>query len=311
MELGTLAGAAKGAAELANKNSGFLGKLFPYFGIKKEIVEMHKENIKNSNLSLETKTIALFNLDKDIKRLKNQAAIAEKAIENAKEGTDFSENSKVDEEWLDRFMDSAKFVSSEEMQLIWAKVLAGEFENPGSIPRNMIRILSEFTPELAQAFRVICSMKVDFFPLDEKGNIIETISDPFVPDNEKNIEFLNNSGLSSESKIELETLGVIKIAPLGAYEDTHTKETLMRIENELILVFQNNENQTQLSTGDVLLTSAGITLNAITEPIEIEGYYDIITDYLENDNVSIITNHDYILKFENGKPIVKRKSEQE
>ena len=35
----------------------------------------------------------------------------------------------VNEEWLDRFMDSAKFVSQEEIQAIWGKILAKEFEN--------------------------------------------------------------------------------------------------------------------------------------------------------------------------------------
>lgn len=36
-------------------------------------------------------------------------------------------------------MDSAGFVSSEEIQWIWGKILANEFEKPGSTPPNMIR----------------------------------------------------------------------------------------------------------------------------------------------------------------------------
>ncbi|MDE7251595.1 MAG: DUF2806 domain-containing protein [Acetatifactor sp.] len=48
--------------------------------------------------------------------------MAEIAKEKAKEGTDFSEKSGVSEEWFDRFKESASFVSSEEMQLVWGKM---------------------------------------------------------------------------------------------------------------------------------------------------------------------------------------------
>ena len=307
MELGTLAGAAKGAAELANKNSGFLGKLFPYFGIKKEIVEMHKENIKNSNLSLETKTIALFNLDKDIKRLKNQAAIAEKAIENAKEGTDFSENSKVDEEWLDRFMDSAKFVSSEEMQLIWGKVLAGEFENPGSTPPNMRRILSEFTPELAQAFRTICSMRIDIFPLGDNGDIENSLSEIIIPFSHE----FENAFIEFELFNELEMLGVITINSFTGYAEklVNNANSLICLGNELILTKKNNNHPFPI--GNVIPTFAGKTLQAIIEPIKLEGYYEFVRNYMEKQGILFSDNHDYVLEYEDGKPIVKRKNEQE
>jgi hypothetical protein len=106
-----------------------------------------------------------------VKKIKNQKAVAEIAMENAKPGTDFSENSGVSEEWLDRFMDSAGFVGTEEIQWIWGKILANEFERPGSTPPNMIRILSEITPGLASAFRYICSMCIWILPLNEKGDI--------------------------------------------------------------------------------------------------------------------------------------------
>lgn len=310
MELGTLAGAAKGAAELANKNSGFWGKLFPYFGIKKEAVDAYIKDIEKSDMPADTKAYLIMNTKKHFKELKNQAAIAEKAVESAKEGIDFSDSSKVDEEWLDRFMDSAKFVSSEEMQLIWGKVLAGEFENPGSTPRNMIRILSEFTPELAQAFRVICSMKVDIFPLDDNGDIENSFSDIIVPYGWNELKFLDFE-LSFDILNELETLGVIKMNNIVGYResDISNVKSLIRIENELILTIKFDNKHFPI--GDVILTSAGKNLQVITEPIKLEGYYELVRNYMEKQGILFSDNHDYVLEYEDGKPIVKRKSEQE
>ena len=54
-------------------------------------------------------------------------------MNNAKEGTDFSDKSGVSEEWLERFMDSAGFVSAEDIQIIWGKILANELETLGVI----------------------------------------------------------------------------------------------------------------------------------------------------------------------------------
>ncbi|MBU5471280.1 DUF2806 domain-containing protein [Falcatimonas sp. MSJ-15] len=101
-----------------NKSVGVLEMLFPFAGLKQKAVEMYVEDIEKSDLSAETKAFMILNTKKTFKKIKNQKTIAEIAMENTKQGTDFSEDSGVSEEWLDRFMDSAVFVSSEEIQWI-------------------------------------------------------------------------------------------------------------------------------------------------------------------------------------------------
>lgn len=156
-----------------------------------------------------------MNIKKDFKKIKNQKAIAQIALDNAKEGTDFSAKSGVNKDWLDRYMDSAKFVSSEDMRLIWEKILANEFEVPGSTPPNMIRILSEITSDLANAFRIICSMTVKIKPLDPNEEI-ENDQAMIVPYNgNKNI--FDKIGLSFGAISELEALGLIKFDGIVGY----------------------------------------------------------------------------------------------
>lgn len=192
---------AKTALQLAgnetfvNKTSDILGMLFPYVGLRKKALDMYVSDIENSNLPSESKLIAVLNAKRTIKKLKNQKSIAGIAVNNAKEGTDFTEQSKVDEDWLERFMDAAGFVSTDKVQLIWGKILSQEFENPGSTPPNMIRILCEITSTLAQAFRKICSMKTIIVEMNSDGYITKAHHLIIVPYTNNNLK-LYEIGLS-------------------------------------------------------------------------------------------------------------------
>lgn len=167
MGIETAAGVAGKAAlefvqneNVLNKTVGALGMLFPYAGITKKAVDMYIAEIEKSDMPIDAKMYAMMNAKKQLKQMKNQKQIAEIAMQNAKEGTSFTSDCGVSEEWLERFMDSAAYVSDENIQLIWGKILSNEFDNPGTTPPNMIRILSEMTPTYAKAFRQLCSMRL-------------------------------------------------------------------------------------------------------------------------------------------------------
>ena len=279
--------------EIVDKSSSFLGMLFPYVGIKKKAVDMYIDDIKNSNLPEETKVFMVLNTKKNFKRIKNQKSIAKIAIQNAKESIDFSEQSGVDEEWLDRFMESAGFVSSKEIQLIWGKILANKFEKPNSIPPNMIRVLSEITPELAKAFRCICSMYIRFYHIDEKGNIEKIVTDIVVPYNEKNSKKFSKMGLGFHVLNELDTLGLIKFTAVGDYEtnEVNNQKILVLIDNNLEMIEKHKNGK--LTLGCVMLTSVGKALKAITDPVEIEDYYEMVIDYMKEKNIVFAENHNY------------------
>ena len=59
----------------------------------------------------------------------------------------------VDHDWAARFFDNAKDVSDEEMQKLWAKLLAGEVERPGSASLRTLDILRNMTQKEAELFK--------------------------------------------------------------------------------------------------------------------------------------------------------------
>ena len=71
--------------------------------------------------------------------------------------------SEPDHDWTARFFGEVQDVSSEEMQLLWARVLAGQVEREGSTSVRTLHVLRNLDRATARLFRTFCSMCV-FFP---------------------------------------------------------------------------------------------------------------------------------------------------
>ena len=88
----------------------------------------------------------------------NRKAILEKAIYELGDKT-FSEdtNEQIDEDWLSRFAKIANDVSKEEVQLILAKILAGEISKPGSFSLMTLKVLERLDKQAANEFSQLTS----------------------------------------------------------------------------------------------------------------------------------------------------------
>ena len=259
--------------------SSIFGMLFPYAGIKKLAVDMYVDEIKKSNLHLEIKEGLLLNAKDFIKKIKNRKDIADKALAFAKEGTNFGESSGVSEEWLERFMDSAGFVSEEELQLIWAKVLSKEFEKPGSTPPSVIRILSEITPKYAQAFQKICSMRRTLVVVDSNGDAFIEKDDIMIPYDDNNKIQLASMGLSFETLHELDTIGLIKFQSSGVFRYGLPETGIFTYINGVTKEIAEYRKD-DFPAGSALLTSAGKCLEKIIQPEVIPNYESMEKQYM-------------------------------
>ena len=89
------------------------------------------------------------------KRLANIRSVVEAAAD------DLGEKEVVDHEpdpdWTARFFEGAQDISSEDMQRIWAKILAGEVERPGRTSLRTLDNLRNMTKSEAQMFNDACN----------------------------------------------------------------------------------------------------------------------------------------------------------
>ena len=68
-----------------------------------------------------------------------------------------------DPDWTARFFDGVQDVSSEEMQKIWAKILAGEVETPGRTSLRTLSVLRNMSRDDARMFSEIMPYQIDGF----------------------------------------------------------------------------------------------------------------------------------------------------
>ncbi len=281
-----MAKAAAGSAgkESVNKLAVAIGGFFPFFGLKHEAVSTYVEDIQKSDLPPETKMMAIANAKKTYKQLKNQMAIAEIAQNAAQPGTDFSLQSGVDDEWLERFMDSGKFVSDEEVQLLWGNILAQEFEEPNSTPPSVIRILTEITPPYAKAFQTVCSLMCDILMENAEGEIVCQGVQPILP---TEYEYLNKHGIDFLRLTELDKLGLISFSTSGPYILKIDKEEYpklyLRYEGKQICITQYRDKR--FRTGSVQLTEAGLAIARFVEHKSIPEHFEAVCNYLAENNV--------------------------
>ena len=279
---------------IQNKTASLLGMLFPYVGIEKRALDMFLSDVENSDMSTESKVIATLSAKTTIRKLKNQKSIADQAVANAKEGTVFDASSGVNRDWLDRFMDSAGFVSEEQVQQMWGKILAKEFETPGSTPHNMVRILSEITSKHAEAFQKICSMKRLSVFTDGNGNVETFQRGVVVPYKGNEAEF-RTLGLSFDLLNELETLGLIKFDSVGGFVILNAPEKGVITYLDGLTQELESHNKDKLPMGNVMLTEAGECLCRIIQPVPIPNYISLEKKYMISNGVVFRKVSGYII----------------
>lgn len=79
----------------------------------------------------------------------------------------------VDEDWITRFFSIAKDVNSEEMKIIWAKILAGEIKQPGSFSLRTMEMLRSISKREAEEFQrvaqfILLSRGVGYIPREDE-----------------------------------------------------------------------------------------------------------------------------------------------
>lgn len=65
-------------------------------------------------------------------------------------GTVEAPQDNIDEDWMNQFVRFAEDASSEQLQQVWGRVLAGEIHKPGSFSRHTLRFIAELDKETAE-----------------------------------------------------------------------------------------------------------------------------------------------------------------
>lgn len=86
----------------------------------------------------------------------------QQAAGSTNEDTNGGEEKVIDDDWLNNFETEARQKSTEDMQLRFGRILAGEIRQPGSYSIKAVKLLGELDQNTANLFKKLCSACVVF-----------------------------------------------------------------------------------------------------------------------------------------------------
>lgn len=95
-------------------------------------------------------------LNKEIRHQKNIEDIGEKSIKYLEENK-LIDKTKIEPEWETSFFQKVQDISTTHIQEIWAKILAKEISQPGSISYRTLEVLSKIPHHEIILFKIACS----------------------------------------------------------------------------------------------------------------------------------------------------------
>lgn len=104
------------------------------------------------------------------------------------------ENQKYDFDWYMRFYDIVGNISDEEMQTLWARILAGEIHRKGTYSLQLLDILKNFTQKQAELFNKVCS------------HCFISGDNVYIPNDNEYLQFAN---ITYRDILDLDSLGLI------------------------------------------------------------------------------------------------------
>jgi Protein of unknown function (DUF2806) len=135
----------------------------------------------------------------ELRRQYNIDAIVEKAFDALPESATAES---ADPDWIAQFFESCHDVSNDQMQRLWAKILAGEVAKPGHFSRRLLSIVKEMSPRYANVFTALRGLAF--------------VGEPdywFVPVSDANGTNLVEYGITYDASMELQSIGLINAGP--------------------------------------------------------------------------------------------------
>jgi len=202
-------------------------------------------------------------VEEEASRQENMEEITKKALPQLE---DESDPSRMEDDWVTNFFDKSRIVSDNDMQDLWARVLAGEANLPGTYSKRTVNFLGDLDKKDAELFLALC--RFGWFI----GHFTPLIFDAQAP-------IYNDKGLNFDTLVHLDSIGLIQFDHLSGFSKTGLPKTftVSYCKQPLILTMEN-EKDNKLSIGRVLLTQVGRELALVCQAPGVDGFVDYVKD---------------------------------
>ncbi len=168
----------------------------------------------------------------------------------------------IENDWIVNFFDKARLISDEDMQELWARILAGEANAPGTYTKRTIYLLASLDKNDAFLFTKLCNFTWNIgvpVPLifDFKNKLYE------------------KNGIDFEILKHLDSIGLINFDYLSGYQKEGFDKTIkVTYGNQILILEFPKESGNNLDTGQVMFTNVGLQLVTICKFENVDGIID-------------------------------------
>jgi hypothetical protein len=180
----------------------------------------------------------------------------------------------VDEDWVARFFEAAKDISSEQMQQIWARILAGEVKQPGSFSLRCIEAVRNTSRREAKMFEELSPYVVS------NRFILRTVGDS---------EKTRNARL--QDALQLGEAGLLTVDMQLSFSPTFApaQSTALLMNDLVIVVVSRTEKERKENFSAYILTSVGMELMRLFPRPADRGYARALVEKLRKSNYEVRT----------------------
>jgi Protein of unknown function (DUF2806) len=220
------------------------------------------------------------------------AIVANAALELSQDQTNGSNNQdelsevEISSDWLNTFEKEASEKSSEEMRLLFGKILAEEIRRPTSFSIKTIKLISQLDNQAAKIFQLFCSMCVSL----QAGNHIIDARVISIAGNAAS-NSLQSYGLTFDGLNVLHEYGLI-IPDYNSYMDyriciANMKNVVplpFKYQGKLFGLIKNDEQyqNTEFRLDGVALSKSGKELLNVIDILPVEEYTMALKTFFEN-----------------------------
>jgi uncharacterized protein DUF2806 len=179
-----------------------------------------------------------------------------------------SPTANVEDDWIANFFDKCRLISDEQMQGLWARILAGEANSPGRFSKRTVNLVGSLDKSDATLFSRLCGFVF----------MIGNATAPLIFDLTSRI--YNEVGIDFRTLNHLESSGLIHLNGVGDYLRTGygQKDYVYYFASPILIEFPKPKDNT-LNIGHVILTTAGEELAPLSGAQRRKGFVDFVKEH--------------------------------
>ena len=177
--------------------------------------------------------------------------------------TEDASPSDMDTDWIKNFFAKCRGISDDDMQDLWARILAGEANRPGSFSRKTVNLMEDMSKDEAALFVRLCSFEWQFGPV---------IVDPVIFNIEEDI--CARQDIDFMALTQLANLGLVHFTGMALKRDNLPGKHIIYYYNRRLELTFSNQKPRSLSTGIVVYTEAGRQISKICNTKPLNGFYE-------------------------------------